>query len=169
MSTSTQIVTVTDSAGNTYTDAVSQTQTADGSQVHLFYAKNIAGGANTVTAHFSGSNGHPWLAVYEYSGLSKTAPLDQKASAQGNSTTPSTGATPTTLAANELAFVGSGLPAGVSGTARAGSGYTQALQSTGASRADTETRAVSAAGAYTGTFTLSTAANWSAVIATFKP
>ena len=95
-------------------------QTADGSQVHLFYAKNIAGGANTVTAHFSASNGHPWLAIYEYSGLSTTSPLDQKASAQGNSTTPSTGATPITTSANELVFVGAGLPStsGVTVTAR---------------------------------------------------
>jgi methionine-rich copper-binding protein CopC len=168
MSTSTQTVTVTDSAGNTYTDAVSQKQTADGSQVHLFYAKNITGGANTVTAHFSASNGHPWLAIYEYSGLSKTAPLDQKASAQGNSTTPSTGATPLTTSANELLFVGAGLSCTSTVTATGGSGYTLGQQDTSTSRASTETCLVSATGSYTGTFTLSAAANWSAVIATFS-
>ena len=154
MSTSTQTVTVTDSAGNTYTDAVSQAQTADGSQVHLFYAKNIAGGANTVTAHFSASNTHPWLAIYEYSGLSTTSPLDQKASAQGNSTTPNTGATPITTSANELVFVGAGLPSTSTITVTGGSGYTLGQQNTSTSRASTETRLVSATGAYTGTFSL---------------
>src|SRR5262249_11109488 len=44
MSTTSQTVQVTDTAGNVYTDAVSQVQTADGHQVHIFYAKNVAGG-----------------------------------------------------------------------------------------------------------------------------
>jgi subtilisin family serine protease len=169
MSSSTQTVTVTDSAGNAYTDAVSQVQTADGSQVHLFYAKNIIGGTNTITATFSASNNHPWLAIYEYSGLSKTAPLDQKAAAQGNSVAPNTGSTPTTTAANELLFVGMGLPASFTGTVTAGASYTQALKDSSTSPASNETAVVTATGAYTGTFTLSAAANWSAVIATFKP
>src|SRR4051812_39312570 len=74
-STATQTVVITDTAGNSYTDAVSQVQSADGHQVHIYYAKNIAGGSNTVTATFSAANNHPWLAIYEYSGLSTTAPL----------------------------------------------------------------------------------------------
>jgi hypothetical protein len=54
-----------------------QTQINDGHQTHLFCARNIAGGPNTVTATFSGTNNHSWLAIYEYSGLSTTAPLDR--------------------------------------------------------------------------------------------
>ena len=54
MSTTSQTVTMTDSSGNVYTDAVAQSQTADGHQVHLFYARNVAGGANTVTAVVTG-------------------------------------------------------------------------------------------------------------------
>src|SRR5205823_752558 len=77
MSTTWQTVNVTDSAGNVYTDAASQGQTADGHQIHVFYAKNIAGGANTVNAAFSSTNNHPWLAIFEFSGLSTTNPLDQ--------------------------------------------------------------------------------------------
>src|SRR5438876_3951845 len=43
MSTANQTVTVTDSNGNAYTDAVAQAQTTDGHQVHIFYAPNVAG------------------------------------------------------------------------------------------------------------------------------
>ena len=122
MSTTSQTVRVTDTSGNVYTDAVSQVQNADGHQIHIFYAKNIHGGANAVTATFSSANNHLWLAIYEYSGLSTTSPLDQKAAAQGSSATPSTGATYTT-SPNELAFVGTGLPASFTGGVTTGSGY----------------------------------------------
>jgi hypothetical protein len=53
MSTSTQTVSISDTVGNAYTQAVAQVQNADGSQVHIFYAKKILSGANTVTATFS--------------------------------------------------------------------------------------------------------------------
>ncbi|MBI2816192.1 MAG: hypothetical protein HYX72_04560 [Acidobacteria bacterium] len=68
MSTNWQTVSITDTAGNVYTDAVWQSQDVDGHQIHLFYAKNIAPGRNVVTATFSSTNNYPWLAIYEYSG-----------------------------------------------------------------------------------------------------
>ena len=89
MSTLTQHVSLSDTAGNLYTDCVSQPQNGDGHQVHIFYAKNIAAAAtNTVTATFSGTNNHPWMAVYEFKGLSPTDPLDQTAGASSSSGTP---------------------------------------------------------------------------------
>src|SRR5206468_2400249 len=88
MSSTSQTVSLTDSAGNFYRDAVSQAQAADGHQIHIFYAANIRGGANTVRATFSGTNNHPWLAVYEYSGLVTTNPLDQVTHAQGSDSGP---------------------------------------------------------------------------------
>src|SRR5205807_681025 len=103
--------------------AVSQAQTADGHQVHIFYAKNVAGRANTVTASFSSTNNHPWLAIYEYSGLSTTAPLDQVAHTQGSSLSANSGPTSPTASANELVFAAAGLPASYAGTAAVGSGY----------------------------------------------
>jgi len=169
MSTTSQTVTLTDLLGNVYTDAVTQAQTADGHQVHIFYAKSIKAGANTVKASFSGSNNHPWLAIYEYRGLSVTAPLDQTAHAQGNSSAPNSGPTPTTLNANELIFAGVALPSSYTGTVTAGSGYTMVEQDTNTSPADNETIATTSTGAFTGTFTLSSGTNWSAVTATFKP
>jgi hypothetical protein len=168
MSTSTQTVTVKDSAGNAYLKAVSQAQTADGHQVYILYAENIAGTANTVTATFSGTNNHPWLAIYEYSGLNATAPLDKTASAQGSSTSPSCGPTASTTAANELLFAGVGLVNNSTATITAGNGYTLQQQDTNTSRAANETAIVSSTGAQSAGFTLSSGGNWSCVLATFK-
>jgi hypothetical protein len=168
MSTATQTVTVTDTAGNVYADAVSQAQTTDGHQIHIFYAKNAIGGPNTVTARFSATNNHPWLAVYEYIGLSTTSPLDRVLKAQGGSASPNTGATATTSSANELVFAGAGFVNNFAGTATAGGGFTMQLQDTGTSRAANEAIIASATGAFNGTLTLSAPTNWSAVIATFK-
>jgi subtilisin family serine protease len=166
MSTSTQTVAVTDTLGNTYTDAANIAQSTDGHQIHLFYAKNIKAGTNIVTATFSGTNNHPYLAVYEYSGLNA---LDKTAAAQGSSATASSGATAITTSANELVFAGLGLPASSTATVTAGSGFTLGQQDTnaGGSRAATENETASAIGSYSGSFTLSASSNWSAVVATF--
>jgi hypothetical protein len=168
MSTTYQTVTVRDTAGNVYADAVSQVQTADGHQVHIFYAKNIVGGANTVTAQFSSTNNHPWIAIYEYSGLSTANPLDKTSSAQGNSTVANSGMTATTSSASELVFAATGLPANYTGTAAAGTGYTMLTQDTGTSRAANETAIVSSTKSFATIFGLSPATNWAAVVATFK-
>jgi hypothetical protein len=168
MSTTTQSATVTDSVGNVYTDAVTQVQTTDGHQVHIFYAKNILGGANTVIATFSATNNHPWLAIYEYRGLSTTSPLDQTASAEGSDASPNSG-TALTTSANELLFAATGLPVGYTGTATAGSGYTMLQQDTNTSHADNEGAVVTSTGTYAATFSVSPSANWTAVLATFKP
>ena len=170
MSTTTQAVSVTDSAGNTYADAVAQAQTTDGHQVHIFYAKNIHGGANTVKATFSATNNHPWLAIYEYSGLNSISPLDRVAAAQGGSTNVSTGLSGTIQNSNEVVFVGAGFNTpSFTGTVSAGGGYSMLQQNTNTSRAANESAIVSSTGSYAGTFSLSTTANWSAVLATFRP
>jgi hypothetical protein len=169
MSSTGQSVAVTDSVGNAYTSAVSQAQSSDGHQVHIFYASNLVGGANTVKATFSATNNHPWLAIYEYRGLSTTNPLDQTASAQGSGASPNTGATATTVSANELLFAATGLPSSYSGTVTAGSGYTMLQQDTNTSLADNEGVVVTSTGAYAATFGTSSGTNWTAVLATFRP
>lgn len=168
MSSSDQTVTVTDTVGNVYADAVSQVQTADGHQIHLFYARNIAGGPNTVKATFSSTNNHPWLAIYEYSGLSPTNPLDQTAARQGSGTNPTAGPASATTSTSELIFAGTGFQNSYGGTVTAGSGFTIAQQDTGTSRAANQTTVVSASGPYTATFNVSAAADWSVVLAIFK-
>jgi len=168
MSTAYQTVSVTDSLGNTYVDAVSQSQNSDGHQVHIFYAKNTAGGANTVTASFSGTNNHPWIAVYEYSGADTSNPVDQIGKAQGSGSSPSVSSSGPTSSDRQLVFAAMGLPASYQGTASAGAGYSMMLQGANTSRAASETANLSAAQAVTSGFTLTSPASWSAVVATFK-
>src|SRR6202521_2652080 len=168
MSSTSQTVTLADNAGNTYVEAAAQAQTSDGSQIHLFYACNILGAANSVKATFSSTNNHPWLAIYEVKGLNTINPLDQTAHAQGSSTAPNSGATPMTTSANELVFAAMGLPANYSGTQTAGSGYSILQQDTSTSPAANESILVISTGSYTATFTLSGSTNWSAIIATFQ-
>src|SRR5262249_35376640 len=134
----------------------------------IFYAKNILGGANTITAAFSKRNGGAWLAVYEFNGVSTTNPLDQTAHAQGTDNSPFTGLI-TTTGSNELEFAATGLPGSYSGTVSAGSGYTMLLQNGGNAAADDEGANTTTAGQYAGRFGLTSNANWSAVVATFKP
>jgi subtilisin family serine protease len=169
MSSATQTVTLNDSAGNTYIEAVAQVQSSDGSQVHLFYAKGIFGVANTVTATFTSTNNHPWLAIYEYKGLNAANPLDQTAHAQGNSAAPNSGATATTTSANELVFAGMGLPSSYAGTQTAGSGFTILEQDAASSPAANESMLVSSTGPFAAAFSLTSSVNWSAIVATFKP
>ena len=169
MSSSNQSMTLADTAGNAYTQAVGQVQTADGSQAYLYYAKNITGASgNKVTATFSSSNNHPFIAIFEYKGLSTTSPLDQTAHAMGNSSTPNSGLTATTASANELIFAAMGLPASYSGTQTVGSGYTFLEQDTSSSPAATAAQLSTATGTFAASFALSHNANWSALIATFK-
>jgi hypothetical protein len=67
-------------------------------------------------------------------------------------------------------FVGAGFNTpSFAGRVRAGGGYSMLQQNTNTSRAANESAVVSSTGSYAGTFSLSTTANWSAVLATFKP
>jgi subtilisin family serine protease len=168
ISTTWQTVNVTDTRGNIYADAVNQAQSADGHQLHLFYAKNIAAGSNTVTATFSSTNNHPYLAIYEYAGLSTTSPLDQTAHAQGASSLPDTGSTAPTASASELVFAATGLPATYTGVVVSGSGYSLLQQDTGSERTATESALATSPGSIRGTFNLSPGTYWSVVVATFQ-
>ena len=163
MSSANQTVTLSDSQGNAYTRAVSQTQSADGHQIHIFYAPNIKGGSNAVTATFSSTNNHPFLAIYEYAGLRA---LDKTASAQGLSTTPATSSV-TTATANELVFAAAGFPNSYGGAVSAGNGFNVEQQNTATARSVTEDAITNTSGTFAGNFSLSSSTNWSAAIATF--
>ncbi|MDP9128040.1 MAG: NHL repeat-containing protein, partial [Pseudomonadota bacterium] len=166
-STSTQTVTVADTAGNTYTDAVNTSSTGD-HQLHIFYAKNIQAGANTVTASFSASNANPYLAIYEYSGLDTTSPLDKTVSANGTSATASTGTTATTSWANELVFAGLGVASGYAGTLTSTEGYTTLQQNVTIPNAIAQGKVVGLAGTFTASTKLTSSQKWTGAVATFK-
>ena len=98
-------VSVSDTRGNTYAPAQAATRwNSNQWSAQVFYAKDIAGGANTVRATF-GTTINAWGIVYahEYSGLDRTNPLDVSRSAIGTAAAMSTG-NATTTNANDLIF-----------------------------------------------------------------
>src|SRR6266436_9324255 len=89
-----QTFTVTDSKGNTYNQAIQFNETSNGNTLGIFYAENIAGGANTVTVSDTTSSALRF-AIFEYSGIAKAGSLDGTATAQGTSTSPNSGSVTT--------------------------------------------------------------------------
>lgn len=99
-------MTVADSAGNTYTQAVNAPNSTT-FEAAIFYAVGIGAGANTVTVTNAGTAASMAMEIYEVSGLlaQVVAQPDQSSSGTGTGTTASTSA----LAAsspNSLAFLG---------------------------------------------------------------
>ncbi len=90
-----QVLNVSDSHANTYKQAVLLNMTLDGETDAIYYAENIAGGANTVTVSDNISAGTLRFSVMEYSGVALTSSLDNAAAAEGTGTAPSTANAPT--------------------------------------------------------------------------
>src|SRR3989442_3216738 len=61
-------VTCSDSQGNSYSVATTQYDITNVQSLAICYAANVKGGANTVTATFSGSPGWRRLLIHEYQG-----------------------------------------------------------------------------------------------------
>jgi hypothetical protein len=174
---STQLATVgtpTDSQGNTYTliNSGQVTWNTGSSDFNLYYAKNITGGAGSVTVNMSGTTGFAVnAAAREYAGLDTTAPLDQVAKATdggAQATSVSSGATPTTTQASEL-VVGAVTENG-GGVITVGAGFSN-LSTAGTSgtyKIGLEDLIVSSTGAQTATFTLTAGNSWASQAVTFK-
>lgn len=96
--------TVTDSAGNTYFNAVNGANSTTFS-AQIFYATNILGGANTITVTPSASVSVA-IEIYEVSGLIGQVSniLDQNTSSSGTSAT-ATASNIATISPNALAFM----------------------------------------------------------------
>jgi hypothetical protein len=100
------VQTVTDTAGNTYTLALSPTVGGTLSQA-IYYSKNInAAVANTVTVAFSTPAASPDVRILEYSGLDTAAPLDDASGGFGTGTALAAGPV-TTTATGDLVIGGS--------------------------------------------------------------
>ena len=103
--TTSNITSVTDSAGNTYQLAV-PTARGNGVSQAIYYASNIkaaAAGTNTVTTTFNTATPFVDIRALEYSGLDPINPFDVGTSASGTGTSANSG-TVTTTAANALIF-----------------------------------------------------------------
>jgi hypothetical protein len=100
--TTSTVSSVKDSRGNSYTLAIGPT-TGTGLRQSIYYAKNIVGGSNSVTATFNQPAAFVDLRILEYSGLDTSDPLDVTAGAAGSGTSPGSGSA-TTTSSNELIF-----------------------------------------------------------------
>jgi len=158
---------ISDTEGNTYATAVGRLahNLTNPFYSQIWYAKNIKGGANTVTITYSqslaGVGAGADMEIDEYSGLDASNPFDVSGSATGSSAAVSS-STSTTNAANELIV---GLYGGQGGTSSAGSGFTLREAS---GNDITEDKIVSIVSSYQTTFTQSGAVGWIAAMATFR-
>ena len=142
-------VSLSDTRGNAYTPVAPATSWGSTNQwrSQVFYARNIAGGANTVTATFGTSiTSFGKLFIHEYSGLNRTAPLDASAVSIGTTSAMNSGSS-TTTNADDLIF-GSGSSS--SSVTAPGTGFTSRLNANGTR---TEDRNVTSAGPQSATAT----------------
>jgi hypothetical protein len=163
--TTSNITSVTDSAGNTYQLAV-PTARGTGISQAIYYAPNIkaaAAGTNTITATFNTATPYVDVRALEYSGLDPVSPFDVGASASGTGTTATSG-TITTTAANDLIF-SAGMTSG--SFSAAGTNFTTRIITTPDADIAQDRTAITA-GAYTATAPLSGSANWLIQAAAFK-
>jgi chitodextrinase len=95
---------LSDSQGNVYTQiGAEQSSAAVGVKSRLYYARNIKGGADTITSVVTGSPLYHELYIHEYSGLSATNPLDAYSVNVGSGGSFTSGNL-TTTTANELLY-----------------------------------------------------------------
>ena len=142
----TQPVTLTDTAGNSYASAAPATRWNNGAwSSQVFYAKSVAGGANTVRATFSQAiSDFGIIYIHEYSGLDATNPLDASAAAIGSSQAMNSGSAAVT-GSNDLIF---GAGASSHTVNQAGAGFTTRRTDYGNR---TEDKVVTGAGSYNAT------------------
>jgi len=158
---SAQNTTISDTLGNIYVLALSATDPTQNVTANIWYCANAKAGANTVTIRPTDGAGHAMeIHISEWSGVSKTAPLDKSAWATGAGTAVSSGAASPTQN-GELAFG----YAFVGLSATAGTGFTQL----GLINGDLDEYQIQgAAAAVAATFTQSGADAWLAMMVTFK-
>jgi len=170
------ISSITDNRSNTWTLAVNSSNPTVGErQSWLYYVKNAASGATTVTVTYSGGMfpDSSYIAR-EYSGMDTAAPLDKTSSANDGSSfvqTHSAGTTAATTQADELVVLGGGSSGSASPTFAAGTGYGNGVEQKGF---DSFTygflsdKTVVATGTQTGNFTSTSFVRGQGFIGTFK-
>jgi hypothetical protein len=163
--TTASVSSISDSRGNSYALAVGPTS-GTGLRQSIYYAKNIAGGSNTVTVTFNQAANFVDVRALEYSGASTSSPLDVTAAAAGSGSTANSGAA-TTTGTNEL-ILGAGMTGGV--ITGAGTGFTSRVITPDGDIA--EDRQGASAGSYSATAPVSPYAGsstWVMQLVAFKP
>jgi hypothetical protein len=85
--------------GATWVKAVNKSVTLD---CEIWYASNVSSAGTSIVVHYSATGLFGSAAAAEYSGLATSSVLDQTATNNGSSASPSTGTTATTTEASEL-------------------------------------------------------------------
>jgi glucose/arabinose dehydrogenase/PKD repeat protein len=153
--------TVSDSRGNTYATAAARTTWSGTSSAQVFYARNVAAGANTVTVtHATAVNSYSAVYIHEYSGIDKVNPVDVTRSVSGTGSAMNSGSL-TTTNAEDLLFAAAASSASITAGA---SGYTTRSSAFGNR---TQDRRVTATGSYNATGTQNGAA-WVMQLVAFK-
>src|SRR5262245_9072934 len=162
-----QVFTVTDTRGNTYRNAAQFNETVDGTTLAVFYAENIAAGANTITVSDTISGGTLRFAILEYSGVATASTLDVTATAQGSGNVPATPSVTTT--ANGDLVIGM-LSVANPTTFTAGSGYAirERVPAAPSTKLTVEDRVLVAAGPVSANGTMTSSDIWGAALAAFR-
>jgi FtsP/CotA-like multicopper oxidase with cupredoxin domain len=158
--------TVTDTNGNTYQLAIGPTtSTLGGLRQSIYYASNIAAGANAVTVTFTGGAAtRPDVRILEYSNATA---LDQTRGASGTATTASSGSG-TIIEAPEL-IVGASMTATT--TTGPGTSFTTRIITPAPNSDIAEDRVVQSTGSYSATAPMSgttATRRWVMQMATFR-
>jgi Domain of unknown function (DUF1929)/Glyoxal oxidase N-terminus/PKD domain/Putative Ig domain len=162
-----ETITVKDSKGNTYHNATQINQTGDGDTLAIFYAENIAAGANTVTISVSSADTLRF-AILEFSGVASSGSIDGAIANQGSNASPNSGSITTTT--NGDLLLGA-IMAADEETVTAGTGY-QIVESVPAApdaKLIIEYQVQASSGSASSSAKLSSADPWAAGIAAFKP
>jgi hypothetical protein len=162
-----QVLNVSDSHSNAYKQAVLFNMTVDGETDAIYYAENIAGGANTVTVSDNISAGTLRFSIMEYSGVALSSSLDNAAAAEGTGTSPSTANAPTSWGGDFLLGL---ITTANAATYTAGSGYKieDFVPAEPNSKLIGEDQIQAAAGNASANATIGASDSWGAVFAAFK-
>ncbi len=139
---------IADTQGNSFTQFGPEVNSSSGEKARCYYAKNIVGGADTITFTLAATAGFMEMYIHEVSGVSYTSPFDQSCS----NSMPGGGTiscSVTTTAANEILF-----GYNQDNTSSGGSGFTVASTFDGNI---SEYKVVASAGTYTISTTQSSA------------
>jgi hypothetical protein len=149
---------IADTQGNTFTEVGSQLTTPGGSYSRVYYAKNIKGGADSVTITLSGGATFIKEQIIEYSGVSTTTPIDVQSGNTGSAGSAYSGGTTTVADDWIFGFLAS------DGTGSAASGFNSRSAANGNVMIDD---AAGAPGSYSTEG--SSTAGWSMQMAALEP
>jgi hypothetical protein len=99
----TQTPTITDTQGNSFVEVGSELTSPGAARTRVYYAKNIKGGADTVTVALSKSSSYIEEYLTEYAGANTSTPIDVQAGKTGSAGTVTSGSATTTVA-NEIIY-----------------------------------------------------------------